>query len=886
MNAASKGSRHARGMLGVAAMVAALCAAGSQLATGAEASDDETLGEVVVTGSRIRGIAPVGSPVVSIDRNAIEESGAATTSELIRDLPLVVGLGASETASSAQNGAANVTRGVSINLRGIGSNATLVLFGGRRLPPAGTQGQITDISVIPSIALERVELVADGGSAIYGSDAVTGVLNLIPRRNFTGAESAMRIGAADAYTDWTLSQLFGTNWGSGHGMVAIERNQHSALRGYNRDFFTSDLRSRGGSDFRSQQCVPGTILVGTTPYAIPQNSTGTGLTAAQFTANTRNLCDNLRRGDIIPKLERTSIMASAEQDVGAGLTAFAEGFYSRREFTIHSAGVTANLTVPNTNAFYFNPTGGTGPVTVQYDLALDGGLPNDPGAANSWLAVAGLRRSFANDWRAEVAVSTGRSADVVRRTQNLNTTTAGINQYLASNNPAVAFNPFGIGANNATTIAAVRNGQFQIHGDTKLTTVSLQGDGPLLQLPGGALRMAVGAEYRRDSLGGLLESGSTTAPVLVPNGISRHVYAGFAELFVPLFGASNSMPGIRRLDLSIAGRHEDYSDFGTTTNPKLGMNWSPVDGLLFRGSWGKSFRAPGLAENDPKSGGYGLYGDTLPCSHRPPATTCFGIGLAGGNPDLKPEKATTWSVGVDLTPAALPGFRASLTYWDVKYLNQIVGLRGTAGLLTNPIYATYRNLAPTATEINALLTSGLPINSPINATQVTYIQDGRRQNVGGTFAKGIDLDVSQTWDLGGSRLRFSAMVTRIDSLKTAVAPGATPIEVVNTLNYPQRWRGRASVGWSRGMFDSLLTLNHVGSYTQTGVTPIRDIASYRTVDLHTGFRLDEDNSLQLSFDVQNLLDKAPPFVNLSGGYDPQTASPILRMVTAGLRKTW
>ena len=206
----------------------------------------------------------------------------------------MVGLGASETASSAQNGAANVTRGVSINLRGIGSNATLVLFGGRRMPPAGTQGQITDISVIPAIALERVELVADGGSAIYGSDAVTGVLNLIPRRNFTGAESALRFGAADKYTDWTISQLFGTNWDSGHGMIAIERNQHSALRGYNRDFFTSDLRSRGGSDFRSQQCAPGTILVGTTPYAIPPGSTGTGLTASQFTAGTRNLCDNIR----------------------------------------------------------------------------------------------------------------------------------------------------------------------------------------------------------------------------------------------------------------------------------------------------------------------------------------------------------------------------------------------------------------------------------------------------------------------------------------------------------------------------------------------------------------------------------------------------------------
>jgi iron complex outermembrane recepter protein len=876
--------RSVNGLTGLAGL-AALLAAGGAMGADTAATDDASLDEVVVTGSRIRGVAPVGSPVVALDRDTIEESGAATTSELVRDLPQVVGLGASETASSAQNGAANVTRGVSINLRGIGSNATLVLFGGRRMPPAGTQGQITDISVIPAIALERVELVADGGSAIYGSDAVTGVLNLIPRRSFTGAESALRLGIADKYTDWTLSHLMGMEWTGGHGMLAIERNQHSALRGYDRDFFSSDLRSRGGSDFRSQQCSPGTILVGTTPYAIPQNSTGRNLTASQFTANTRNLCDLIVRGDIIPRLERTSLMGSAEQELGA-FTAFAEGFYSRREFSIHAASVTANLTVPNTNAFYFNPTGGTGPVTVQYDLANDGGRPNDPGHAESWLAVAGLRRSFAADWRAEAAVSFGRSADVVSRTRNVNTTASGINQYLASSDPAVAFNPYGSGANNATTIAAVRNGQFQIHGDTKLSTVSLQADGPAFQLPGGAVRVAVGTEYRRESLGGLLESGSTTAPVLVPSSISRNMYAGFAEMFVPLFGESNAMPGFRRLDLSIAGRYEDYSDFGTTTNPKLGMNWSPVDGLMVRGSWGKSFRAPGLAENDPKSSGYGLYGDTLPCSHRAPATTCFGIGIAGGNPDLKPEKATTWSFGLDITPAALPGFRASLTYWDVKYLNQIVGLRGTAGLLTNPIYASYRTLDPSSTVVNDLLASGLPINTPINASQVTYIQDGRRQNVGGTWVNGIDLDIGQSWELGGSRLRAGVMLTRIDSLKTAVAPGATAVEVVNTLNFPQRWRGRATLGWSRGQFDSLLTLNHVGSYRQTGVTPVREIASLRTVDLHTGLKLDEEDSLSLTLDVQNLLDKEPPFVNLSGGYDPQTANPILRMVTFGFRKTW
>ncbi|HEY5809201.1 MAG TPA: TonB-dependent receptor [Povalibacter sp.] len=862
--------------------VAAAATVSTPHAFGQEAGT-EKLTEILVTGSRIRGVETTGSNVIALDRELIIESGAPTTGDLIRRLPQVIGLGASETASGAQNGAANVTRGVSVNLRGIGSNATLLLLGGHRMPPAGTQGQYTDASVIPSIALERLEVVADGGSAIYGSDAVTGVVNLVPRRNFEGAESSARYAVGDDYYDWSVGQIGGLDWNSGHVTAALEYVYHDSLSGSDRDFYTSDLRASGGSDLRAQQCVPGTILVGGVPYAVPQNSTGTNLTPASFTPNTRNLCDNLKRGDIMGDLQRLSGFAAFEQRFGERVTLFGEGFYSQREFSLLDSQVVSNLTVTSVNPFYVNPTGGTGPITVQYDFANDGGLPRNPGEAESWQGLLGLRVDLGAQWQAELSGSYGRSDDIVRRTQNLNTTPGGINAALANPDPTQAFNPFGAGGiSNPATVAAIRNGLFIIQGDTELTVAALQADGPLFALPAGEVRLAIGTEYREEALNGLLTSGSSVAPTYVPSSISRDVTAFFAEAFVPLLGGDG-----QELDLSIAGRYEEYSDFGDTFNPKFGLHWRPVEALTLRGSWGTSFRAPGLAENDPHSGGYGLYGDTLPCNHRAPAATCFGIGVAGGNADVQAEEATTWSAGFEFTPAALPNFRASATYFDIDYENQILALRGTAGLLTNPVYEPYRILNPTPAQVSALLGSGLPINSPINPALVTYIQDGRRQNLGTTIAKGIDAAISQRWTVSGSEISAGLDGTYFTKLTAAAAPGAPQIDVLNTLNFPQRFRARGELGWRLGAFNTTAFVNYTNAYDQAGVTPVRSIDSYTTLDLHLGYDFTNVvDGLSAALDVQNLLDEEPPFVNISGGYDPQSANPLGRLVAFSLRMHW
>ena len=890
--------------------VAAAVALSLGLSSGAAAQaaeEDAELAEVVVTGSRIRGIEPTGSAVVTVERDDIVLAGTTTTTDLLRKVPQIVGLGASETASAAQNGAANVTRATSVNLRGIGSNATLLLFDGRRLPPSGTQGQLTDASVVPAIVLQRVEVVADGGSSIYGSDAVSGVVNLIPRTTFTGNESVVRYGVADSYDEFQVAHIFGTEWSSGNLVLAGEYGEHAGLDGADREFYTTNLTARGGSDLRPTTCSPGNIVVGGVSYIIPEGSTGTGLSPANVLPGTRR-CDNLPRGHILPDVTRGSAFLSASQDLTEQFSLYLQGLYSRREFELRDSGVVSNLSVPRTNPWYYNPTGGTGNVTVQYDFANDFGLAVNPGHAESYQGTLGARYEFGGDWQLDAYVSYGASDDEVRRTNNLNTTSTGINARLASSDPTQAFNPFGSGNSNSQAVNdALSNGQFIIQGGTELTMYALQADGPVLDMPGGTLRLAVGAEYRKEELNSLLQAGSTVAPVVTPGYSSRSVKAVFGEVFVPLVGADNAMTGLQRLELSISGRFEDYSDFGNTSNPKVGLVWGPLPSLVVRGSIGTSFRAPGLAENDPRSGGYGLYGDNLPCPIAiPPATTCFGIGIAGGNPDLAPEDADTWSVGLEFTPESIAGLRAAVTYYSLDYQNQIIGLRGTAGLLTNPLYADFRVMNPTPAEISALVNQGIykgepllpeggpvPINTTVTGN-VQYIQDGRRQNLTNAKISGVDADVTYAFDTGAGTFTIGALASYITEYSTQLGEDAPSIEVVNTLNFPQELRVRGELSWRRNTVNAALFMNHVGGYTQvnTAPTPNRDISSFTTYDLSLGWDIGEALSLgtfsglSVALNAQNVFDKQPPFVNIAGGYDPQSASPIGRMVMATMRMDW
>lgn len=838
--------------------------------TGADqaAADDNGGEAIVVTGSRIRGIAPVGSNVIAITADKLAQEPVTSTNDLLRRVPQVVSLGANRNGGSAQNGAANATRGAGINLRGISTNATLILYDGKRLPPQGTQGQYTDPSVIPPIALERVEVVADGASAVYGSDAIAGVVNFILRRNYDGIEVRARGGiAAGGFEEHQLSGIFGKRWDTGSFMIAGEITHNSVLRGSDLDFYQDDNRYRGGRDLRVTNCDPGTITASGKTYAIPVGGV-TAATASSLVAGTSNKCFYNSFDTVIPEQTRYNVVGAASQELAPGVRVFADGFYSYRKGWI--GGLTnISTTVRNTNPFFVTPVAGLTSVSVNWSLVpTNNGLDMNPYWGSSWNLSGGIEAHLMGDWKATAYYAHGESEDVADRHVGVETTA--LNAALADTNPLTALNVFG-GPNNPATIAKIRDRLFVITGRTRLDVANVQLDGSLIQLPGGAAKLAVGGEYRKEYTFTDLLSGPSTNPLDVKDAGSRTVKALFGELFVPIFGADNAIPGFQQLSLSVAGRYEKYSDFGSTTNPKFGLTWKPVEMLTLRGSYGKSFRAPTFTEVSTIAGGAGLYYDTLPGA----SGNQSGIGIAGGNPGLKPETARTFSLGAELDP--IPGLHATVTYFDIDYKNQIQALRGTAGILTNPLYTSFVKFNPTPAEVTALMNSGLPINNVINTANVTFIVDGRRQNLGRSIVKGIDFGIYYNWEMGAVKLDAGFQGTYYTKYQFESVPGSGLNPVLGLINFPQKFRSQAELGAKLGIFSSRLTWNHLAGYTNNTLTPVQKVSNYDTLDLSLGVEVNE--RIRLSADVRNLLNEDPPFVDTTRGYDPQSASPIPRMIS-------
>jgi len=833
--------------------------------------------DVVVTGSRIRGVQAVGSNVIAIDQSKIAEEPVTSVNDLLRRVPQVVSLGANRNGGTAQNGAANATRGAGINLRGIGTNATLLLYDGMRFPPQGTQGQYTDPSVLPSIALARVEVVADGASAVYGSDAIAGVVNFILRKDFNGAEFRARSGFTDSggYDEQQLSGIIGHRWSGGSAMIAGEYTRNSALRGYDLPWYQNDNRYRGGRDLRNTLCNPGTITVGGQSYAIPDG----GVTAANvgpLVAGTSNKCFYNGLDAVVPEQQRYSVVASVSQDLGDRIRLFGDGFYSYRKGIILGTSDTTTATVTSANPFFVSPVPGATSETVTYSFLPELGPDRNPYHSYSWNLMGGLEAKLFSDWKGTFYYAHGESRDVADRRLGVNA--AALGAALADTNPATALNVFG-GPNNPDTLAKINDNYFVITGATRLDVGNLQFDGSLFQLPGGAVRVAVGSEYRKEYTFTDLATGNSAAQKHVADAGSRDVKAVFGELYIPIFGNGNATPGMEELSLSLAGRYEHYSDFGDTSNPKIGITYKPIDGVTIRGSYGTSFRAPTFTEVSTIAGGAGLYYDTLPG----PNGNLTGIGIAGGNPNLKPETAKTWSGGIEIAPRGVPGLVATATYFHIDYTNQIQALRGTPGILTNPLYTSFVTFDPTAAQVQALLTSGLPLNAAINPALVQFIVDGRRQNLGTSLVGGIDFGLNYNWTMGRAKIDAGVQGTYFTEYKFESVPGSGLVDVLNTINFAQKFRMQADAGLSLGKVHGRITYNHLSGYKNTTVTPNQHVDAYNTFDLLLGVNVTD--RLSITADVRNVFNTYPPFVDTTFGYDPQSANPIPRLIsiTAGLK---
>jgi len=504
------------------------------------------LAEIIVTGTHIRGAAAAGSALTVYSREDIEQSGVATVDQFARKMTenfsnIDVVADTNSNLQFAQVTGSNVNNaffGAGFNLHGVGSTATLTLVNGHRLAPSGSDGSLADVSQIPLSAIDHIDVLTGGASAIYGADAIAGVVNIVTRKDYEGAETTVRYGTATegGATEVTASQLLGKSWSGGNVMLNYEYDKQNGLDASQRDY----IGPQGG----------------------PVN--------------------------LIPPAHRNSVFVEGRQDINEGTSISGNASYSDRSF--FAAGT------------QFVPGSFLGSNSI------------DGQAKQSNVALT-LDRAIVGDWTAQIMGDYSK----VQQRSNL---TSGFTLF----DPA--FSSVGIQITTA---------------DSSVAEVNALLSGTVVSLPGGNLKTALGASFRREAF-------AENQAVLPAPGIgvtaTRHVTSVYGELSIPVVGPANALSGLRRLELSAAARYDDYSDLGATTNPKVGMLWEPIAGLNIRGTYGKSFRAPLLSQlKTPVA----YYTYPLADSGSPSGFTDTLIDY-GGNTNLRPERSKSFTTGLDFVP--------------------------------------------------------------------------------------------------------------------------------------------------------------------------------------------------------------------------------------------
>ncbi|MFM5931441.1 MAG: TonB-dependent receptor domain-containing protein [Novosphingobium sp.] len=885
-----------------------------------DAAQEEDGREIVVTGTIIRGAAPVGSSIISVTASDIQKTGLLTTNDILKSIPQVsgIGLGEASTNTSANNANLNIGRSNGLNIRGLGIQATLTLLNGRRLPVGGFGGQLFDPNSIPAIALARIDVVADGASATYGSDAVAGVANLILRTDVDGAEIRGRYGFADDYSAKTLSAVVGKKWDSGRAMIAAEYAWNDQLLQSDRaQFYLCDQTAVGGVNNCAFGGSPGNIVYGTTRYGLPAG-TGVGVTQAQL-STTPNRLQTSYLQTVLPANKRLNLIATMRQDLTDNLSFWAEGFYYRRDGEFYRASpTTVSATVPNTNPGFVVVSGQSATSqTVEYTVINDGGARDTFATDLGNQAAAGFDLNLGSNWHFGASYTYNDNYAELQSTGEVNQ--AQYNLAVRCTVPGFCFNPYGTGG-SASNIAAAQQfmgyTNFRIWYHAHIANAKI--DGTLATIGGGDIKLAVGGQYLKETLFARnFTNSGTRGPDLqtmvktAEFGKTRDIKSAYAEVIVPLVGSGNAFGGVNALELNAAVRHDDYSDFGTTTNPKFGVKWEPVAGLTLRGSYGTSFRAPTLSDSDPRST------PSLSAS-----TTIAGAGrnvltLLGGNASVGPETATTWSFGLEIKPDLVPGFNASVNYFKIDYKNVIDTLGNNTAVFSDPALAsfvTFSTASDFVTQLNAIqaqIASGF-YSAPAQfslfttggAPNVYAIVDGRKRNVGRAKMEGLDFAVQYQFGTGDVDWTVGLNGTRVFHYNYQTVPGGPLVDRVNNANFPLKFKARGQLGFRTGGLSVNTFYNYTNSYRVVSLlannlfnpaivapaTQDERVAANLTVDATITYAFQQDSGplkdLSFSVSAQNLLDKDPPFARVSQNqiFDSANANVLGRMIAVELRK--
>jgi iron complex outermembrane receptor protein len=743
---------------------------------GSAAANDESA-DIVVTGTNIPGVQP-SSPVITIRQKEMRLAGFSNVGDVVRSIPQNFSGGQNPGVSGATGAFAgglqnqDITGASSINLRGLGPDATLTLLNGTRLPYDGFS-QATDVSVVPVAAIERIEILLDGASAIYGSDAVGGVANIILKRDYNGAEISARFGGATdgGYSQTQVTGVAGAKWGTGGFLVTGDISKSTAIDAQQRSY----LRY------------------------LPEPNT------------------------IYPRLEQKGALLSAHQYLAPNVETMLDAFYTRR------------------NSFSaFN----------QIDF-----IGEQPVETTVYGIVPSVRVTLPGDWSLKLQGFYGSD------------NSESVSRYLDPVSKVSFFEVEGCLCN-------------------KSHAVELGAEGRLFSLPGGDANIALGAGYRYASFKDIDRATNT----ITTQG-SRHNYFAYGEITLPIFSPRNSIPALYSLTFNGAARYEHYSDFGDVVTPKVGVTWGVTPDFDIIASWGRSFKAPTLLQQFQSSTTYlfsasGLLG-------APAGSTL--LQTSGGNPNLGPERATTFATGVIAHPRFAPKLRLSVNYFHVDYNDRVVAPLPSSFVtaLTDPAYANFIVRNPSPTLQQAAISVGDRFTNftgrAYNPATVVAILYNQNVNASRQKVDGVDLSALYTIDLPGSSVTAGGNVTWLKSHRqlTSLAPY---VPTAGVKFFPAGFRGRGQLSWSDSRLTISSFLNYVDGIRDSSLASSSKGRSMSTIDLTIDYQAKLSLLGEIGFNISaiNLFDVKPPrttpatayYVN----YDATNYSAIGRVINVTLTK--
>jgi len=882
--------RHAL-LTGIATIAIAATATSASAEEAAEQADtaqsERDSDEILVTGTLIRGIAPIGSNTQSLGADDLKRIGATSTNQILANIPVVTSQ-FNTTSATPSNVFLNVFRPNIRNLSSVGHNTTLVLVDGHNQVGVGTLQTSPDAGVIPAGALERVEVLADGGSALYGADAVGGIINFITRTRFDGVEASARYGfAKGGYEAYEANLTGGHSWSSGSVLVALSLRENSVLYASERSRPRQDLRPFGGSDFRSRACDPANVTAGGVTYALPD-----------LAPNTINLCDTQLDENIVPEERLHSAFASLTQDISDNLRFDVKGLYSERLTTSRGAQLAGTNLLINASNPFFTPIGSEASQTVNFSFSpFAGRNAVSTSRIRQYQVTPRLTWYLSNDWVLLAQYNRGWSETDTSNPQVAPT----IASYLSGPGltTANAVNPYDLLATNPQVLSLLTSGYKQLGFATQtLNDVRVQADGALLSLPGGDVRAAIGAQWQRTTLDALagVPATSLTDPLINTGSGSRNVSSLSGQVVVPVVGEDMEIPLVKSLKLDLSGRYDHYSDFGVTFNPRFAFTWEVGHGLQFRGNWGRSFNAPSLADTTGDAGHRAQYSANAAAIPPSASPTVEGrrpqIVVTGGNPDLQPQTAKTWSVGADFRPSVLPNLQLSTTYWNIS-MKDIIGMAPrNRDVFITPAYEPYFTINPTLAQVQALVgdlpLSGFPTSDLAglygNGVDPYILIDVRKYNFGTLKADGLDFRADYRQPFSWGSVFASVTGTRPLSREQQAAAGAPVIDQL-AVNF-SKLSVSSTLGVSIGNFSASATRNHSQGYTINHVAGQTRVEGFAPVNIALNYDFDSQSpifrNLSVSLNVDNVGNINPPFINTSGGI--ANGSTLGRYVSVGVKK--